>query len=69
MAHEVPDQAAFFADLARAQKPGGRLLVIEPKGHVSAGDFERSIAHAKEAGFRPEESPALSGDRRALLVK
>jgi len=69
VAHEVLDQAAFFADLARAQRPGGRLLVIEPKGHVSADDFEQSIAFAKEAGFRPEASPAVSGERKALFVK
>ena len=69
MAHEVSDQATFFADLARAQKPAGRLLVVEPKGHVSRSDFERSIAYATEAGFRPEESPAVSGGRKALFVK
>ena len=68
VAHEVSDQAAFFADLARVQKPGGRLLVIEPKGHVSTSDFARTLAYAEEAGFR-EESPAVRGDRRALLVR
>ena len=69
VAHEVSDQAAFFADLARAQKPGSRLLVVEPKGHVSTSDFARSIAHAEEVGFRRDASTAVSGDRRALLVR
>jgi len=69
MAHEVNDQAAFFAELARAQKPGGRLLFIEPKGHVTAEDFERSISLAQKAGFRQAPPAGISGDRQALLVK
>jgi ubiquinone/menaquinone biosynthesis C-methylase UbiE len=69
VAHEVSDQPAFFADLARAQKPGGRLLIVEPRGHVSTRDFARTLACAEEAGFRPEALPAMYGDRRALLVK
>ena len=69
VAHEVSDQTAFFADLARAQKPGGRLLIIEPRGHVSTSNFARTLAYAEEAGFRPEASPVMSGDRRALFEK
>jgi len=69
VAHEVSDQAAFFADLAQAQKPGGRLLMIEPKGHVTRSEFDLSIARAVDAGFRPEASPAVSGDLKALLIK
>jgi len=69
VAHEVSDQTAFFADLARAQKPGGRLLIIEPKGHVSTSDFAQTLVCAEEAGFRPEASPVIFGDRRALLVR
>jgi len=69
VAHEVSDQTAFFADLARAQKPGGRLLIIEPRGHVSTSDFARTLACAEEVGLRPETSPVIYGDRRALLEK
>ena len=69
VAHEVKDQAAFFAELARAQKPGGRLLFIEPKGHVTSEEFEHSISLALAAGFR-QATPAGIGDNlRALLVK
>ena len=39
--HEVPDARAFFADLWAALKPGAPLLVIEPKGHVSAAEPRR----------------------------
>ena len=67
--HEVSDQGAFFADLAQAQRSGGRLLIVEPKGHVTMSEFELSITCAEEAGFQPDESPAVSGDLKALLVK
>jgi len=67
--HEVPDQAAFFSGIQRALKPRGKLLVIEPKGHVSAEDFGRSVATAEEAGLRPSESPYIRGDRMALFER
>jgi ubiquinone/menaquinone biosynthesis C-methylase UbiE len=69
VAHEVSDQTAFFTDLARAQKPGSRLLIVEPRGHVSTSDFARTLACAEEAGLRPETSPVRYSDRRALLVR
>jgi len=66
--HEVPDQAAFFSDIQRALKPGGKLLVIEPKGHVSAEDFERSVAVAEEVGLRRSDSPYVRGKCKALFL-
>ncbi len=49
--HEVPDAAAFFSEIYSALKPGGRLLMIEPKRHVPEEEFERSIQTAQEQGF------------------
>jgi ubiquinone/menaquinone biosynthesis C-methylase UbiE len=69
VAHEVPDQARFFSDIADALKPGARLLVIEPRGHVSEKDFERSIAAAEAAGLRKIDSPDVRGDRKALFER
>lgn len=67
--HEVPDQAVFFSDIQRALKPGGKLLVIEPKGHVSAEDFGQSVAVAEEAGLRRRESHHIRGDCIALFER
>lgn len=67
VAHEVPDQILFFKEIADALKPGARLLVIEPRGHVSEEDFEVSLSAAEAAGLRRIESPDVQGDRRALL--
>ncbi len=67
--HELPDPSAFFAEAALALKPGGSLLLVEPKGHVAEAEFEASAAAAARAGLR--RSGKLGGfwGRTALLVK
>jgi ubiquinone/menaquinone biosynthesis C-methylase UbiE len=67
--HEVPDPATFFGEIRRSLKPGAKLLVIEPKGHVSAEDFGRSVAIAEEKGLRHIESPDIRGDLEALFER
>ena len=67
--HELPDPETFFGEVCAALRPGGSLLMAEPKGHVSGDHFARSVASAGHAGLR------LSGDveglwgRTARLVK
>jgi ubiquinone/menaquinone biosynthesis C-methylase UbiE len=67
--HEVPDLATFFGEIRSSLKPGAKLLVVEPKGHVSQEDFERSVELALEAGLRRCESPHVRGDRDALFER
>lgn len=67
--HEIPDPAAFFRDVFSALKPGGKLLIIEPKGHVGAEAFEKTLNTAKAAGFRPVELPVKIRGRSSLLAK
>jgi SAM-dependent methyltransferase len=69
MVHEVPKQAFFFEEVWNALKPGGKLLVIEPKGHVSELQFEQTLTAAENAGFRQESLPGKVGGRSGLLVK
>ena len=69
MVHEVPDQGSFFTDVWLVLRPGGKLLVIEPKGHVSKEQFEKTIAAAEKMGFEPEAAPDSMDRRRALLTK
>ena len=69
VAHEVPDQNRFFSDIAKALKPGARLLVIEPRGHVSEEDFQASLSAAEEAGLQRISSADVQGDRKALLER
>ena len=51
MVHDLPSEKVFFAEAARAMKPGARLLLVEPAGHVGGGAFERGLAGAAESGL------------------
>ena len=65
--HEVPDQASFFIEIRQSLKQSGKLLFIEPKGHVSQDQFAASVAVAENAGFVSEALPEKTGGRVALL--
>ncbi len=69
MVHEVLDQYAFFADSWQVLKPGGKIFIVEPKGHVSHDDFQRTLATAKKIGFVTAPLPHRIGGRAALFVK
>ena len=67
--HEVPNQTSFFTDVWQALKQGSKLLVVEPKGHVSQDEFAESVATAENVGFAPEVLSIKIRDRAALLIK
>lgn len=69
MVHEVTDRVSFFTDIWKALKPGGKFLVVEPKGHVSQDQFEKTVAAAEKIGYKPEDILGKKGGRRALLIK
>ena len=68
--HEVPDPRATLAAVRRALKPGGRLLLVEPKGHCSPALFAAELWAAEQAGFSPapEGIPAALGKRQAAVL-
>jgi ubiquinone/menaquinone biosynthesis C-methylase UbiE len=49
--HELPDARAFLRQLHRALRPGGLLVVSEPKGHVTEAAFAETVALAEGVGF------------------
>jgi ubiquinone/menaquinone biosynthesis C-methylase UbiE len=67
MLHEVPDQAVFLTEVRTCLKPGGRLLVVEPRMHVDGAAFERSVEVARGAGLLPVAWPAVALSRAVLL--
>lgn len=69
LVHEVPEKSVFFTEVWDVLKPGGRLLVVEPKRHVKQEEFEKSLIAAKRVGFGDDSSAQSVGVRSALLVR
>ena len=67
--HEVPDVFNFFSEIYKAMKLSGRLLVLEPKMHVSETDFETTISIAQNNGFMIIGAPEIRSSRAILLQK
>lgn len=49
--HELPDIEGGLRQIAAALKPGGRLLVVEPRGHVSGATWDHEIETARHLGL------------------
>ena len=69
MVHEVPDQEGFLRRIATLLRPGGRLLLVEPKGHVTQEGFDATVARAQAGGLRRVPPPAGRLGLTALLER
>lgn len=67
--HEAPDEAAFISDIARALKPGGRLIIGEPKSPVPEHMFNEELKIAAACGLALESEAEQSSARIAVLKK
>ena len=67
MVHEVPDQTKFFLEMKTLLKPGSKLLVAEPKVHVTRRKFEETLKKAEEGGLTVAEVPKVALSHTALL--
>jgi len=68
MVHETPDPAAFFKETKTLLKEGkGKLLVVEPRMHVTQTAFEAMLTVAREAGFKVLSFPLKKGGHSVLL--
>jgi 2-polyprenyl-3-methyl-5-hydroxy-6-metoxy-1,4-benzoquinol methylase len=67
--HEVPDVSGLMSEIHAALKPGEKLFLVEPKGHVSAAKYATTVMTAQEAGFTVVDHPELPRDRATLFAK
>jgi ubiquinone/menaquinone biosynthesis C-methylase UbiE len=67
MIHEVPDRQRLFGELKSILKSGGRILIIEPKIHVTGKSFRKMILLLESAGFAIIERPKICLSRSVLL--
>jgi ubiquinone/menaquinone biosynthesis C-methylase UbiE len=67
MVHEVPDQQSMFREFKSLLNPGGKILIIEPKFHVTKESFRKTISQAESEGFEIVERPKVRFSRTALI--
>jgi len=67
--HEMPSAEGFFAEAAAALKPGGRVLFVEPSGHVPEKRFAEEMAAAQKCGLVEADRPSVRRSQAALLAK
>ncbi len=67
--HEVPDAAGLMVQIRDVLVPGGRFLIAEPRGHVSEGAFEGTVAAAEQAGLAVIDRPDIKRSRAVLMEK
>ena len=69
MVHEVPNLQKFLTQIYNALKSGGKYLLVEPKIHVSADSFEKTVKIAGQVGFKMLETPPVAISRAVLFGK
>jgi len=67
MVHETPDPQVFFKQVREILKIGGRMLVTEPKFHVSDAAFQQELEMAESAMLAVKGRPDSALSKAALL--
>ena len=67
--HEMPDISRALADICRSLRPGGVLLIAEPRGHVSDQDFDNTSAIAIGYGLDVVNSSPIRRSHTLLLSR
>ena len=68
--HELANPAGFFEDVHKALRPGGALLIVEPKAH-GGGDqgLQESIDLAAQSELTLVDRPTIRRNQVALFGK
>jgi 2-polyprenyl-3-methyl-5-hydroxy-6-metoxy-1,4-benzoquinol methylase len=67
--HEVPSAKNLFQQVANILKPEARVLVAEPKMHVTPEAFARSVDAAIDTGLELLGEPKITLSRTALFCR
>ncbi|MBU2510127.1 class I SAM-dependent methyltransferase [bacterium] len=68
MIHETGDPKGFLMEMKRMLNPGGKLLIVEPKMHVSEELFKELVRDAENLGLKVVDYPKGKGGRSLLLT-
>lgn len=69
MVHEVPDVVRFMDETHALLKERGRFLLVEPKLHVSAAKFWKTVEITWKAGFTLLSEPRIAFSRAVLFER
>jgi ubiquinone/menaquinone biosynthesis C-methylase UbiE len=67
MVHEVPDTDNFFRQIRLCLKPKGKVLIAEPKIHVSSKRFQEILESAQRSGLNCSGRLSIRFSRSAVL--
>ena len=59
MVHEAPDPERLLTEIFNTLKPGGLLLVAEPKGHVTDAQIKETLQITESLGLQIIERPSV----------
>ncbi len=66
--HELEDLPGFLEQAASLLEPSGRMLVVEPRGHVAPAEFAAQLEICRRAGFVEVDPPPRAGKCPAALL-
>mgnify|MGYP000064841931 CR=1 FL=1 len=69
MVHETPDAGNFFSQLRACLRPSGKILVAEPRMHVSKTTFENTMNAAEAVGLQLTGKPRIRFSLTALFER
>ncbi|MBU0483028.1 MAG: class I SAM-dependent methyltransferase [Proteobacteria bacterium] len=69
MVHETPSQKRFLSQVFALLKESGKMLIAEPRMHVTVTDFEKTLDLATRVGFKEISCPKVRWSRAVLLQK
>ena len=64
--HEIENLEGFLSEVRSSLKPGGRLMIVEPKGHVTARRFKDMADSVLKNGFEISEGPVVRFSRSVV---
>ena len=68
MVHEIPDAEHLMREMKSILNPGGRILIIEPKFHVTKEKFDGLKEMIRRKGFAILKGPKIFFSRSAILT-
>ncbi len=67
--HETGFPGHFLRECSAALRPGGNLLIVEPRGHVTEREFAETTATAEALGLVAHRAPAVWKSHTALFSR